>query len=215
MPARPGLSSQESYPSPSASAGTHSDDPFGSAHAHGRRQYYDNDSDHIDYARRDGYRETYGSDGSNPALNDPSYYDNNNQFEGYREFTFSPTASFLSPFNGFDCNAAPQDTDSDSGDVYARHHTGASTEFLGQPVPRPGYDSSTPTFLDPGMPQGSRDAYPSWIPENNIPLSKEEIEDIFLDLTQKFGFQRDSMRNIVRWLFPHPIGVPALHDFLL
>lgn len=26
----------------------------------------------------------------------------------------------------------------------------------------------------------------------------EEIEDIFLDLTQKFGFQRDSMRNMVR-----------------
>jgi hypothetical protein len=25
-----------------------------------------------------------------------------------------------------------------------------------------------------------------------------EIEDIFLDLTQKFGFQRDSMRNMVR-----------------
>jgi RNAse (barnase) inhibitor barstar len=30
-----------------------------------------------------------------------------------------------------------------------------------------------------------------------MPLSKEEIEDVFLDLTQKFGFQRDSMRNMV------------------
>lgn len=30
----------------------------------------------------------------------------------------------------------------------------------------------------------------------SIPLSKEEIEDIFLDLTSKFGFQRDSMRNM-------------------
>ncbi len=28
-------------------------------------------------------------------------------------------------------------------------------------------------------------------------MSTEEIEDIFLDLTQKFGFQRDSMRNMV------------------
>jgi len=28
-------------------------------------------------------------------------------------------------------------------------------------------------------------------------MSAEEIEDIFLDLTQKFGFQRDSMRNMV------------------
>ena len=42
-----------------------------------------------------------------------------------------------------------------------------------------------------------REAYPAWSPERQIPLSKEEIEDIFLDLTQKFGFQRDSMRNMV------------------
>lgn len=28
-------------------------------------------------------------------------------------------------------------------------------------------------------------------------MSAEEIEDIFLDLAQKFGFQRDSMRNMV------------------
>ena len=28
-------------------------------------------------------------------------------------------------------------------------------------------------------------------------MSVEEIEDVFLDLTQKFGFQRDSMRNMV------------------
>lgn len=58
-------------------------------------------------------------------------------------------------------------------------------------------DASTPTFLDAAVPHSSRDAYPAWVPENNIPLSKEEIEDIFLDLTQKFGFQRDSMRNMV------------------
>ena len=32
--------------------------------------------------------------------------------------------------------------------------------------------------------------YPAWGAEHNISLSKEEIEDIFLDLQQKFGFQR-------------------------
>ncbi|KDQ33283.1 glycosyltransferase family 48 protein [Pleurotus ostreatus PC15] len=31
-------------------------------------------------------------------------------------------------------------------------------------------------------------------------MSAEEIEDIFLDLTQKFGFQRDSMRNMYDFL---------------
>ncbi|KAK5993119.1 1,3-beta-glucan synthase component FKS1 [Cladobotryum mycophilum] len=44
--------------------------------------------------------------------------------------------------------------------------------------------------------QRSREMYPAWTSDAQIPLSKEEIEDIFLDLTAKFGFQRDSMRNM-------------------
>ena len=51
-------------------------------------------------------------------------------------------------------------------------------------------------FADPGI--GSNEPYPAWSVERQIPMSTEEIEDIFLDLTQKFGFQRDSMRNTVR-----------------
>lgn len=50
-------------------------------------------------------------------------------------------------------------------------------------------------------PSGVRDQYAAWTTERQIPLSKEEIEDIFLDLAQKFGFQRDSMRNMVGLLF--------------
>lgn len=41
-----------------------------------------------------------------------------------------------------------------------------------------------------------REPYPAWTAEHNIPLAKEEIEDIFIDLANKFGFQRDSMRNM-------------------
>jgi 1,3-beta-glucan synthase len=44
--------------------------------------------------------------------------------------------------------------------------------------------------------QRSREPYPAWTSDAQIPLSKEEIEDIFMDLTAKFGFQRDSMRNM-------------------
>jgi len=44
--------------------------------------------------------------------------------------------------------------------------------------------------------QRSREPYPAWTSEAQIPCTKEEIEDIFLDLTSKFGFQRDSMRNM-------------------
>ena len=79
-------------------------------------------------------------------------------------------------------------------DVYGQKYA-PSAESLGPP--RVGIsESSTPTFID--GPHGGREPYPAWSSERQIPLSKEEIEDIFLDLTQKFGFQRDSMRNMVR-----------------
>ncbi|KAL8774996.1 MAG: hypothetical protein Q9209_000475 [Squamulea sp. 1 TL-2023] len=61
--------------------------------------------------------------------------------------------------------------------------------------------ASTPIYgMDYGnaLPAGqrSREPYPAWTSEAQIPVSKEEVEDIFLDLTAKFGFQRDSMRNM-------------------
>jgi 1,3-beta-glucan synthase len=61
--------------------------------------------------------------------------------------------------------------------------------------------ASTPNYgMDYGnvLPAGqrSREPYPAWTSDAQIPISKEEVEDIFLDLTAKFGFQRDSMRNM-------------------
>ena len=89
------------------------------------------------------------------------------------------------------------DTDSERGaDVYGQ--PGApSAESLG---PKGGY-ASGPPFADFGVQnqyEQGREPYPAWSADRQIPLSKEEIEDIFLDLQQKFGFQRDSMRNMVR-----------------
>ncbi|KAG8678678.1 1,3-beta-D-glucan synthase, partial [Ceratobasidium sp. 394] len=55
-------------------------------------------------------------------------------------------------------------------------------------------EMSAPSFTS-YSPAAAREPYPAWSTDRGIPLSKEEIEDIFLDLTQKFGFQRDSMRN--------------------
>ena len=79
-----------------------------------------------------------------------------------------------------------------------------SAESFG--LPRMGQsESSTPTFVDYNATAGGKDAYPAWSSERSIPLSKEEIEDIFLDLTQKFGFQRDSMRNMVSLTHFHRI----------
>ena len=49
---------------------------------------------------------------------------------------------------------------------------------------------------------GSHEPYPAWSTERQVPMTTEEIEDIFLDLQQKFGFQKDSMRNMVRVYTP-------------
>lgn len=68
---------------------------------------------------------------------------------------------------------------------YAHRSSGAST---------PNYGLDYGNALPGG--QRSREPYPAWTSDAQIPLSKEEIEDIFIDLTAKFGFQRDSMRNM-------------------
>jgi hypothetical protein len=90
------------------------------------------------------------------------------------------------------------DADSDA-DGYAGQYA-PSAESFGPS--RMGYtESSAPTLADYAGPPGAQEAYPAWTVERQIPLSKEEIEDIFLDLTQKFGFQRDSMRNMVCFIY--------------
>lgn len=102
--------------------------------------------------------------------------------------------------------AAPQDTDSD-GDVYGQRYAPSAES------PRMANSdlASTPTFQDYST--GGRDSYPAWSSDRQIPLSKEEIEDIFLDLTQKFGFQRDSMRNMVTAFRPRVVLVA--HFFIV
>ena len=62
-----------------------------------------------------------------------------------------------------------------------------------------GYSGSSTPFGNEGLghlPSRLREPYPAWSADAQIPLSKEEIEDIFVDLANKFGFQRDSMRNM-------------------
>ncbi|KAI0246237.1 1-3-beta-glucan synthase [Lactifluus subvellereus] len=56
-------------------------------------------------------------------------------------------------------------------------------------------DSYSPSFSSPSM-ICYREPYPAWGAVRTIPLSMKEIKEIFLDLQQKFGFQRDSMRNM-------------------
>ncbi|BEJ14560.1 hypothetical protein CspHIS471_0403270 [Cutaneotrichosporon sp. HIS471] len=65
-----------------------------------------------------------------------------------------------------------------------------------------GYPSraSTPTYTESRDGHRTREPYPGWSQDHNIPLSKEEIEDVLIDLQNKFGFQKDSCRNIFDFL---------------
>ncbi|EGG08858.1 family 48 glycosyltransferase [Melampsora larici-populina 98AG31] len=106
------------------------------------------------------------------------------------------------------------DREADSGLPYSRPAYTPSTESL-MGAPNAGFrgqepmsGSSTPTAYESyGYSSGAtghgadpysrlREAYPAWSSDSQIPLSKEEIEDVFIDLANKFGFQRDSMRNV-------------------
>ena len=62
-------------------------------------------------------------------------------------------------------------------------------------------ESTTPTYTEYTT-SVVHEPYPAWGEDQNIPLSTEEIEDIFLDLTQKFGFQQDLMHNMDSQLWP-------------
>ncbi|KAF8654087.1 hypothetical protein AX16_003620 [Volvariella volvacea WC 439] len=75
------------------------------------------------------------------------------------------------------------------GDVYGRGYNPSVDSHASLPSISPFSDS--PINVEP---------YPAWSVDRQIPMSTEEIEDIFLDLTQKFGFQRDSMRNMFDFL---------------
>ncbi|KAI5963564.1 GSL2 [Candida pseudojiufengensis] len=44
------------------------------------------------------------------------------------------------------------------------------------------------------------DPYPAWNPPENVPITREEIEAIFLQLTAIFGFQFDNTRNMFDYL---------------
>lgn len=158
----------------------------------GPARYYDE----VDDRRRD----TFASDSSgHEDANGERFYDQHGAYDPYGELKFSSSRSRLPA----ETHAGPPaDTDSDP-DVYSgNQHYEPSSDSV--PLPPRMSEMSGPTFPEYQGPPGAREAYPAWTTDREIPLSKEEIEDIFLDLTQKFGFQRDSMRNMVC-----PISVPA------
>ncbi|CAA20125.1 cell wall and secondary septum 1,6 branched 1,3-beta-glucan synthase catalytic subunit Bgs4 [Schizosaccharomyces pombe] len=72
----------------------------------------------------------------------------------------------------------------------------SNSSFVGNSGSGTPLDGDSGSFYADSANLTNREPYPAWTPENELPLTKEEIEDIFIDLTNKLGFQRDSMRNM-------------------
>lgn len=126
----------------------------------------------------------YGPDSAFPSPNSSTTHLNSTQ--PFYERMYSSFSSSLLPHSSI----ASLDQD------YGRRYASSVDSHASIPSISPFADSAV-SPLEP---------YPAWSATRQIPMSTEEIEDIFLDLTQKFGFQRDSMRNMVcPLLFSFPI----------
>jgi len=105
---------------------------------------------------------------------------------GYQQQPHGPFSSVGHGTNGGrDSPAAFSDYESSSA-----HYQGGGGQGGGGMGGAPGGGGANASFAR------LREPYPAWSSEADIPLSKEEIEDVFIDLANKFGFQRDSMRNM-------------------
>ena len=63
----------------------------------------------------------------------------------------------------------------------------------GASTPIYGHEQYDPNAIAMTLPN---DPYPAWTADSQSPVAIEQIEDVFIDLTNRFGFQRDSMRNM-------------------
>ncbi|KAK9421188.1 putative 1,3-beta-glucan synthase [Seiridium unicorne] len=197
------------------------DDQHGQYYDHdGYDANHHNDQQNDGYYDQSGY---YNADAQNPYHQDGGYYDNQDQYQddyynnqdgqyhdqGYQQGRGhgeddSETFSDFTMRSDM-ARAADMDYYGRGDERYNSYQEGA--RGYRPPSSQISYGgnrssgASTPNYgMDFGnvLPAGqrSKEPYPAWTSDAQIPLSKEEIEDIFLDLTGKFGFQRDSMRNM-------------------
>ncbi|KAG0074287.1 1,3-beta-D-glucan synthase [Linnemannia elongata] len=126
--------------------------------------------------------------------------------ETYSEnnYAYSRSATSRSPINGHDVDLFGPLRGPDDGRYtgYAPSSDALLSLLENKRSPLPGqtyhYDDPSSTsdghdYDEPNQP--SPNPYPAWTIEKQVPLTKEEIEGIMLDLTRKFGFQLDNMHN--------------------
>ncbi|AOA62794.1 1,3-beta-glucan synthase component [Komagataella phaffii CBS 7435] len=130
----------------------------------------------------DGYHQEYTSDPN--LVGHQGYYEQPPRTaqdpEAFSDFSYGPGNGAGTPYDGYGAQYTPSQIS--YGDPRSSN---TSTPVYGAGP----YDQS-------GMVALPTDPYPAWTADNQAPVSIEQIEDVFIDLTNKFGFQRDSMRNM-------------------
>ncbi|AET40546.1 1,3-beta-D-glucan synthase Ecym_6156 [Eremothecium cymbalariae DBVPG len=110
--------------------------------------------------------------------------------ENFSDFSYGPPAT---P-SGYDQYGAAAGA---AGGV--DQYTPSRMSYAGDPrssgssTPIYGADGFDPSAVAMALPS---DPYPAWTADSQSPVSVEQIEDVFIDLANRFGFQRDSMRNM-------------------
>ncbi|CAR25364.1 1,3-beta-D-glucan synthase [Lachancea thermotolerans CBS 6340] len=159
---------------------------------YGQPIYTEGQYDHEDAAHYDpNAADYYAQQGYEP---DQADYGNGNAYyeqprgmgqdpENFSDFSYGPPGT--PGYDGYGNANAGQYTPSQMSYGEPRS-SGASTPIYGGE----GFDSSAIAMALPNEP------YPAWTADNQSPATIEQIEDVFIDLANRFGFQRDSMRNM-------------------
>ncbi|KAM9934824.1 hypothetical protein OXX80_005583, partial [Metschnikowia pulcherrima] len=133
------------------------------------------------------------------------YYDQNQQYsqqpyemEGYQNYGQGNAGYVADPEEFSDFSYGGQNPGTPGYDQYGTQYTPSQMSYGGARSS----GASTPIYganpnYDPAQFQLSSNLpYPAWSADPQAPIKIEHIEDVFIDLTNKFGFQRDSMRNM-------------------
>ncbi|OWB84868.1 hypothetical protein B5S33_g3524 [[Candida] boidinii] len=148
----------------------------------GQQEYYDNQEGNYyqpyDQQYDQGYDQQYNAD---PNYQQGGYYDQQARDpEAYSDFSYGPGGAPGTPYDGYGTQYTPSQMS-----YGGERSSGASTPIYGAGP----YDQG-------GMVAIPTDPYPAWTADNQAPVTIEQIEDVFIDLTNRLGFQRDSMRNM-------------------
>jgi len=137
------------------------------------------------------FQQTYHNRDGNIHLRKRGGYSSNDGSEYFSDFPGATHGANMDDYgSGNDCYNENQSDLEGYGQSSSQFDYGENGGMSGNSTSNYGIG-----YNDQGL-RNPHEPYPAWSSDKQIPISKEEIEDIFLDLTAKFGFQRDSMRNM-------------------